>query len=178
MGDWYTFVVSINGWEPNNTFFYIGLEHNINFQFGVKNDTYWNDTGVSSEYYIGDKVCGFVGNVGFVEMNQGASYLNSGQACQENCKTVIGQGEDILCYSNTEATCENNFVRDDYTTLCIKCDSICKSCAAHPTHCSSCHSGYFLLNDTCVDHCPDPYYHDHLNNSCTSIELIHHFYLY
>jgi len=101
-GNWYTLVVCINGrWENNKILIYIGEEHKFSNQLNqihVKSGVYWNDTGVSSDYYLGDKECGFVGNVEFVEMNQGASYINSGEACQENCKTLIGQGEDSLCY--------------------------------------------------------------------------------
>jgi len=88
-GDYYTVVVAINGWKPNNTFVYIGKEHVLVSTVGLIDDIYWNDSGIQSEYYIGDKACGFVGNLKFFEINQGAGYINSGTACNKNCVLML-----------------------------------------------------------------------------------------
>ena len=63
----------------------------------------------------------------------------------------------------SEGLCEPNCppikYKDESTRKCLDCQPPCKSCSG-PTNneCTSCVSGYYLLNTTCVTTCPSGYY--------------------
>ena len=77
--------------------------------------------------------------------------------CLEHCKTCY--------YPCTE--CENGYVSE--YGLCNPCEKNCNSCIVESSQCTSCKSGFGLVEKSCVENCQD--YCISCNTPCTQCEI-------
>ena len=94
--------------------------------------------------------------------------------CHVSCATCNDSGEDScsICASNyyqktgnlgritchVETDCGTGFFPNTSTGTCDACSSPCNECETTSTNCTSCGTGLFLLNGTCVSDCGNGYF--------------------
>jgi hypothetical protein len=80
-------------------------------------------------------------------------YLNSNQncvSCPSGCATCTGSGVCTSCTVNTTITTNVNYGGSYTQLICQPCAKPCQTCSQSPTLCTSCISGYSVINSVCI----------------------------
>jgi proprotein convertase subtilisin/kexin type 5 len=87
------------------------------------------------------------------------------------CSLCVTSGANKAYFFNQTCvkTCPSNYYPiggGANSTECIQCDSPCMNCNTTGTNCTSCPSGLYLFNSTCVGTCPTGYFYSNSTNKC------------
>ena len=96
-------------------------------------------------------------------------------ACPANCANCSDSQACTSCHPGEYLTsggtcvehCPLGTIRDDEGLVCLSvdCHQSCSTCfGPEANHCSSCHKGFFLLNNSCKEYCPAHFYR--VNGTC------------
>lgn len=102
------------------------------------------------------------------------------QNCPQSCKICEAINKCLTCQTGyvldikglCRAGCSSNeyeTTKSDLIKYCAACDSLCKTCFGKANACTSCEQNKILLENQCLDACPDSFYKD-LFNKCLNCD--------
>jgi hypothetical protein len=89
---------------------------------------------------------------------------------------INGTNKAYLLNNSCLTNCPAGYFNFDNLTLgpttCESCNNSCAKCSGDLNNCSSCKSGFYLYNNTCITTCPSGYFAVNATNTCNDSSLI------
>ena len=90
-------------------------------------------------------------------------FKNEQNLLNKTCLTICPIGtflilDQDICLQNCSGL--SGYFQDNTLNQCIKCDEPCKECSNTPSYCIACDDSMFSYENTCVNNCPNAYFHN------------------
>ncbi|CAG9335208.1 unnamed protein product [Blepharisma stoltei] len=166
-GDFNGFISYFQLWGVTITDFTNALNY-YNCNIGTDVECLWN---CDYDYYFDGASC----EQCLISCQNGCVRANSCNICEtDKCQkcSSFSSNSCTLCIphaSNSTCDCDSGFFQPSGQALCSQCYNLCVDCSGgFYTQCTSCISGYFMLQNICSLFCPTGYI---LNNNICEIDM-------